>query len=372
MEGISLEEHLSSVPDPRKNFWLQRHSLRDILLIAVCATIGGADTFEDIAAFGRAKLDWFKEFLELPNGIPSHDTFNRVFEYLDHDRFKKSFLSWVQSICKLYEGEVIAIDGKTMCASGDSAHKALHVISAWACGNSLVIGQKATEEKSNEITAIPKLLDMIKIKGCIVTIDAMGCQKEIAKHVMEKEADYVLSLKGNQGTLHENIKLNFDDVREEVLHKKTTDFHSSVDADHGRVETRKYWISDDIDWLEQKKNWPGLKSVGIVESRREINGTVATERRYFISSLAPNAKVFANAVRSHWLVENSLHWSMDVTFDEDRNRVKGQAGLNLGQLRHFALNILKTDKTKGSIRGKRKKAGWDNSFLKKLLENHVL
>lgn len=372
MDGNSLEEHVSSVPDPRKNFWLQRHSLRDILLISICATIGGADTFEDIAAFGRAKLDWFKDFLDLPNGIPSHDTFNRMFERLDHAAFKECFLSWVNGVCELCSGEVIAIDGKTMRGSGGAAHKALHVVSAWACSNGLVIGQKATEEKSNEITAIPRLLELIKVKGCIVTIDAMGCQKEIAEKIIDSEGDYVLSLKGNQGSLHEDIKLNFEGVREEVLHEKTSDHHSSVDANHGRIETRKYWITDDIDWLVQKEDWPGLKSVGIVESQREINGETSTERRYFISSISPDAKVFANAVRSHWLVENSLHWMLDVTFNEDRNRVKGQAALNLGQLRHFALNILKSDKSKGSIAGKRKKAGWDNDFLKKLVENHVL
>ena len=372
MDGRPLDEYFAAIPDPRTNHWLQRHSLRDILLISVCANIGGADTFEEIAAFGRAKIDWFKEFLDLPNGVPSHDTFNRVFNHLDHDRFKECFLSWVSDVCRLCEGEVIAIDGKTMRASGGKAHKALHVVSAWACSNGLVIGQKATEEKSNEITAIPKLLEMIKVKGCIVTMDAMGCQKEIAKKIIEDESDYVLSLKGNQGSLHQDIKLNFDEVLPDVLNQKTSDNYETVDADHGRIETRRYWISDDIDWLDQKNDWPGLRSVGIVESRRETDDKISVERRYFITSIAANAKIFANAVRSHWGVENSLHWSLDVTFNEDRNTVKGQAALNLNQLRHLVLNILKQDKSKGSLKGKRRSAGWNNDYLKKLLENHVL
>ena len=368
----SLEEHLSVISDPRKNAWLQRHSFRDILLIAVCASLGGADTFEDIASFGKAKIDWFREFLDLPNGIPSHDTFNRIFEILDHETFKKGFLSWVKEICNLCAGEVVAIDGKTMRGSAGHSNQALHVVSAWACSNGVVLGQKATEEKSNEITAIPKLLELIKVKGCIITIDAMGCQKDIATKIIEDECDYVLSLKGNQGTLHEDVKLQFGHVRDEVLDEITTDRHITIDADHGRVETRKYWITDDIDWLTKDSTWKGLKSIGIVDSQREINGKTSSERRFFISSLEPNAKTFSNAVRSHWHIENTLHWCLDVTFNEDRNRTKDRAALNLNQLRHIALNILKKDTSKGSINGKRKKAGWDHDFLKTLLENHVL
>lgn len=372
MDGKTLDAHLCKISDPRNNYWLQKHSLRDILLIAICATIGGCDSFKDIADFGRAKESWFREFLDLPNGIPSHDTFNRVFERLDHLAFKECFLLWVKDVCMLCAGEIISIDGKTMRGSGGYANKALHVVSAWASKNGLVIGQQATEEKSNEITAIPKLLELISVKGCIVTIDAMGCQKEIAQKIIEKEGDYVLSLKGNQGTLHEDIKLCFGGLRDEVLLEKTSDFFQTVDADHGRVETRKYWITDRIDWLSQKNDWPALTSVGIVESQREMNGKSTTERRYFIASIKPDAKVFADAVRSHWQVENSLHWVLDVTFGEDQNRTKGTAALNLRQLRHLVLNILKSDKTKNSIAGKRKMAGWSNEYLSKLLKNHIL
>lgn len=370
--GNSLEEHFRNLNDPRKSTWLQLHELRDILIIAICATIGGADSFEDIAAFGRAKLDWFKKFLNLRNGIPSHDTFNRVFERLDSKNFKDCFLSWVNAICKLTVGEIVAIDGKTIRGSRSSSEKPLHIVSAWANENQMVLGQLATDEKSNEITAIPKLLEMLELKGCIVTIDAMGCQKEIAKKITEKEADYVLGLKGNQGTMHDDVKMQFEGAAEAMLTQKTADYFEDVSGDHGRIETRKYWITSDIDWLSNKDAWQGLKSVGIVQSTREVGDKVSTERRYFLTSLDADAKLFAKAVRGHWGVENSLHWSLDVTFKEDACKVKGNAAQNLSHLRHIALNLLKSDTSKGSIRGKRLKAGWDNDFLGKILKTQIL
>ena len=372
MDGNTLDEHFSSLLDPRKNSWLQLHSLRDILVIGVCATIGGADSFEDMAAFGRAKKDWFQGFLDLPNGIPSHDTFNRVFEKLDCLKFKECFISWVQSICELTHGEIIAIDGKTLRGSRGKDGKPLHIVSAWANSNQLVLGQLATEQKSNEITAIPKLLEMLDLSNCIVTIDAMGCQKEIAKKIIDGNADYTLGLKGNHGIMFDEVKQHYDGATETILTKKTSDFFETVDGDHGRIETRKYWISDDIDWLSNKENWPGLKSIGIAQSTREIGDKISFERRYFLCSIAPDAAIFANAVRSHWGIENTLHWSLDVTFKEDACKVKGNAAQNLSHLRHIALNILKSDSSRGSIRGKRLKAGWDINFLGKLLKNHIL
>lgn len=370
--GGSLEDHFSCLKDPRKHTWLQLHSLRDILIIGICATIGGSDSFEDMAAFGKAKIDWFRGFLDLPHGIPSHDTFNRVFAKLDCKAFNECFLSWVRAVCELTNGTVVAIDGKTLRGSRSGANKPLHIISAWATDNQIVLGQLATEEKSNEITAIPKLLEMLDLANCIITIDAMGCQKEITKKIVEKGADFVIGLKGNQGTMYEEVKMQFEGAAESVLMGKTKDYFEDVNGDHGRIETRKYWITDDLDWLSQKEAWTGLTSIGIVQSTREIADKTSTERRYFLTSLSPDAKIFAAAARGHWGVENSLHWSLDVTFKEDACRVKGNAAQNFSHLRHIALNLLKADKSKGSIRGKRLRAGWDNEFLGNIMKTQVL
>jgi len=370
--GNTLDDHFSALKDPRKNSWLQLHSLRDILLIGICATVGGADSFADMAAFGRSKIDWFRGFLDLPHGIPSHDTFNRVFDKLDCKAFKECFLSWIKAVCELTHGEIVAIDGKTLRGSRSGSNKPLHIVSAWANDNQMILGQLATEEKSNEITAIPKLLEMLELANCIVTIDAMGCQKEIAKKIIEKDADYVLGLKGNQGTMHEEVKMQFEGATEEVLTAKTNDYFEDVCGDHGRIETRKYWITDDLEYLSNKDHWIGLRSIGIVQSTREIGEKKSIERRFFLSSLDPNAKAFASAARGHWGIENSLHWTLDVTFKEDACRVKGGAAQNLSHLRHVALNILKANTSKGSIRGKRLRAGWDNRFLSKIMKEQVL
>ncbi len=365
-----LIEAFQGLKDPRVERH-KRHTLEDIMVIAICAFICGADKWTEVEEFGIAKEAWFKQFLALPNGIPSHDTFGRVFAQLCPEIFQQCFLSWVQSISEITKGEVVAIDGKTLRRSYDKANNkaAIHMVSAWATNSGIVLGQIKTEEKSNEITAIPNLLKLLEISGCIVTIDAMGCQKSIAKEIRQQDADYVLALKGNQGSFHEDVKLFLDTARKNNFEEMSGDYYETLDADHGRIEIRRYWITTNIEWLEQKEQWPDLRSIGVAESERQIGDQVTVERRYFISSLENNAKQFGSAVRKHWGIENCLHWTLDVAFREDENRVrKGGAPENMAMLRHIALNLLKRETTlKRGIRTKRLKAGWDESYLLKVL-----
>lgn len=369
-KAVAIVEYFKNIEDPR----IERgklHNLMDIIAIAICAVICGADTWEDIELFGEAKHEWLKQFLELPNGIPSHDTFGRVFSIISPVEFQRSFLNWIKAISESIEREVVAIDGKTSRRSYDKSKGkgAIHMVSAWATANRVILGQVKTEDKSNEITAIPELLDILALKGCIVTIDAMGCQKTISAGIIEKEADYVLALKGNQGTLHEDIKLFFEDAKETGFKGIRHDFHETIDGDHGRIETRRYYTISDIEWLEGKADWKGLKSIGMVESEREIGEKVTKEIRYYISSLPGNAKQFGDAVRRHWGIENSLHWVLDVAFREDECRIrKGYAAENFAVLRHIALNLVRQEKSiKRGVKGKRLKAGWDNDYLGKIL-----
>lgn len=373
--NTSLSVHLEKLDDPRKNIWLRRHDLKEVVIMAICGVLCGADSFEDIELFAKCKKDWLGTFLSLPNGIPSHDTFSRIFARLNPVQFRDSFLSWTQSLGKSFVGEVIAIDGKTVRGSFDksSGAKAIHMVSAWACANHIVLGQIKVDEKSNEITAIPKLLDLLDIKGCLITIDAMGTQKEIANKIISGEGDYILALKGNQGTLHEDIKLAFDGATPEKLTERTSDFHETVEKAHGRIETRRYWISDDIEWLSQSKAWVGFNSIGIVESIREEGEKVSYERRYFLCSIEPIAKRLAQGVRGHWGVENNLHWVLDVIFNEDKSRIRtGHASENFNTLRKLSMAMIKQDKSKGSLKGKRKRAGWDTQFLMNLLLSRAL
>lgn len=368
--AATILEHFSSLEDPRVER-SKEHLLIDIVAIAICAVICGADTWVDIESYGNEKQDWLSEFLRLPNGIPSHDTFARVFARLEPEQMQQCFLSWVNSVSELIQGEVIAIDGKTLRHSYDNSQGkgAIHMVSAWAVSNHLILGQLKVEEKSNEITAMPELLDVLALSGCIVTIDAMGTQTEIAKRIVDKGGDYVLCLKGNQGNLHEDVQQLFEYARQINFAAIEHSFHQTTHSNHGRIEIRRYWTLPEVSALIDSHKWQGLCSVGMVEAQRRIHGKSTLETRYYISSLSSDAKRFGEAVRSHWGVENSLHWVLDVAFEEDDCRIrKENAPQNFAILRHIALNLLKQEKTaKGGIKAKRLKAGWSNAYLTKVL-----
>ncbi len=312
---VSLLSHFEGVEDPRDNRG-KEHILLDMIVIAICAVISGAESWEDIALFGQSKQEWLRTFLKLPNGIPCDDTFARVFGRLNPQQMQNSFISWVKSVNQVLKGEVVALDGKTLRHSYDrGAEKgAIHMVSAWASANRLVLGQRKVEDKSNEITAIPELLKLLEIKGCIVTIDAMGCQKEIASQIVEQGGDYVLALKGNQGGLLEDVQWLFEQAMTTNFVDVTHDFCQSIDKGHGRLEIRRCWTLSDLDYLTQLPLWAGLQTVAMVQTERKIKGKVSTENRYYISSLSSDATVMAHAVRTHWSIENSLHWVLDVSF----------------------------------------------------------
>lgn len=372
----SLLECLEQLPDPRIHR-TQEHRLIDILVIGICTLLCGGEGFNDMEDFGKAKKDWLKTFLELPNGIPSHDTFNRVFAALNPTLFMDCFLQWTQGLRIATDKEIVAMDGKALRRALNKGQPLPYIVSAWAVENGLVLGQVKVAEKSNEITAVPELLRALELAGCIVTLDAMGCQKKIAKEIIESDADYVLALKGNHETVHEEVKSYLDDAIAQMKvtpsaispHSSPLTFHQTVEKDHGRIETRRYWQSQTLDWFADLSKWEGLRSVGVVESVRNINGQITTERRYYLSSLPQDVFCFARAVRSHWGVENNVHWHMDVSFGEDQSRARtGFAAENLATLRRLALNMLKREKTKKrGIRGKQKNAGWDHTYLLRLL-----
>ena len=375
----SLVQHLLEVPDPRIDR-RKEHELIDILVIAVCTLLCAGETFNDMEDFGKAKYEWFKTFLNLGNGIPSHDTFNRVLALLDPKQFLDCFLRWTQSLRQAVAQEIVALDGKALRRALNKDQGVKYVVSAWAESNGLVLGQLKVADKSNEITAVPELLRVLELSGCIVTVDAMGCQTNIAKEIKEADADYVLALKGNQETVHEEVKTFLQATLEErqaprpvgaKLSKAGASLASlqTVEKDHGRVETRRYYQSDQLDWFADRSKWEGLQSVGMVESVREVEGQTTVERRYYLSSLSLGIETFARAVRGHWGVENKVHWIMDVCFREDQSRARtGYAAENLATLRRLALNLLKREKTKKrGIRGKQLNASWDHAYLLKIL-----
>lgn len=364
-------KHFEEVDDPRLDNANRRHELGDMLLLTVLAVICGADGWVEIEEFGKAKFDELKRFLALPHGIPSHDTLGDLFARICPEELQEGFLSWINSLVTVSAGEIVAIDGKKLRRSYDTggSRGAIHMVSAWASSNQVVLGQRKVDDKSNEITAIPQLLKTLHLSGAVVTIDAMGCQKAIAEQVIQAQADYVFSLKGNQGQLHEDVKLYLDQAIERQKVDVIDNSHETIDKDHGRIEVRRYWISDQIDWLEGKAQWRGLRSIGAVESERHIGDQISVERRYFIASIEADVELFARAVRAHWRIENQLHWSLDVTFREDDCRVRqGQAAQNLAVIRHLALGLLKNEKSaKVGIKIKRSKAGWDSRYLAKVL-----
>lgn len=373
LKAEALFEKFKQIDDPRRDHQ-KFHSLYEILVISICATICGAEHWTEIEEFGEAKKEWFSSFLRLENGIPSHDTFRRVFILLDNIELKELFIEWVSEAVSLGKGVLVNIDGKNLRGSKEpiKGKKALNVVSAWVSEQSVVLGQLKCEEKSNEITAIPELLKILMLEGCIVTIDAIGCQKEIVREISGKGADYVIAVKGNQGNLHQDIKDYLDWAERRGFAGIKYDYYESeLEKDHGRIEQRRCWVTEDIDWLEGREDWQNLKTIVMVEAEREvIGGKTSVERRYFISSLEADAKLLLRCVRGHWGIENQLHWCLDIGFREDANRVReARSAENLTTLRHIGINLLKQEKScKRGIEGKRKKAGWDENYLLKVLQ----
>ena len=368
-----IEQHFCDLKDPRM-MRTRKHALFDIVTITICAVIGGADNWVEVAAFGQAKAAWLQGFLALPNGIPSHDTFGRVFRLLDPQQWQDGFLSWVEAITQATKGQIVPIDGKALRRSHDKAlgAKAIHMVSAWASESRVVLGQVKVDKKSNEITAIPALLEMLTLTGCIVTIDAMGCQKEIANKIIDKDADYALALKKNQNGLYEGVKALFDTAQLDEF--DSPQYHKTVEKSHGRHETRQCWTISDPTRLAELHNfsaWQGLQTIVCIKAQQQRGNKTTTEERFYISSLATDAEHLLQVVRGHWSIENSLHWVLDVAFREDESRIrKGHGAQNFAVLRHLALNLLaQVSSANGGINAKRKRAGWDETFLLNILDN---
>jgi predicted transposase YbfD/YdcC len=362
--------HFGDLDDPRLDR-KKRHSLLDIIAITICAVIAGADGWTDVALFGKSKEAWLRTFLKLPNGIPSHDTFGRFFMLLDPVAFQRSFIDWVHAVHETVQG-VVAIDGKTARRSHDQRRgkKAIHLVSAWATENGVALGHVKTEEKSNEITAIPELVKMLQLKGCLVTLDAMGCQREIAQTIVDAGADYLLAVKDNQETLREDLEQEFKEAQADDFVHMDCLYHETLDKGHGRMEKRQYWYTHDIAGLGTLERWPKLAGMVMCRATRTVKGETSSENRYFITSnTGHDIQKIAAAVRAHWQVENALHWVLDIAFYEDQCRIRmGYAAENLATVRKMALNVLKTNKSKkGGVKAKRLQAAWDNDYLREIL-----
>jgi predicted transposase YbfD/YdcC len=362
--ATSLFEHFSSIVDPR----IERqklHSLSCIIFLTICAVLSGCNDWDEIEEYGIEKEAWLKKYIELRNGIPSHDTINRVFARLRPDELQVCFMDWVQSVVSKSSHNIVSIDGKRLCNSGENGSKSMiHLVNAWSNSNQMILGQVKAEEKSNEITAIPTLLDLLELEGAIITIDAMGCQTAIAEKIAGKGADYILAVKDNQKFLH-------DDIKDAFAQTPNATSHTSIEKSHGRIEKRTCSVITDMVWVTKSGNWKNLRSIISIETQRTIvqTGEMGTEQRFYISSLLTTPEDFNQLIRGHWGIENNLHWCLDVVFKEDHStKQAGNAAENFSMINKAALSILKNDKTNNSsLKRKRLKAGWSNEYLESLL-----
>jgi predicted transposase YbfD/YdcC len=360
--------HFSDLPDSRQPGKVV-YPLNEVLLLSLLAVLAGAESFTDIARFGEKKLSLLRRFLPFADGTPPHDRLGEIFAALDAAAFQRCFVEWVAALTKT-PVEVIAIDGKTMRGTngGKDSKAAIHMVSAFAARQRLVLAQVKVDAKSNEIVAIPALLGLLAIEGAIVTIDAMGCQREIAEKILAKKADYILALKGNQGTLREDVEVFANEQKARDFKDTTISTHKTADADHGRIETRNYTLIHDVGWLQDRHKWPGMKGVLMVESQREYNGKIERETRFYITSSTLEAQTLGPMIRSHWAIENSLHWVMDMTFRDDECRIRTEhAPANFTTLRHMAHNLVRKAPGKDSLRLRRKTAAWDDDYLATLI-----
>jgi predicted transposase YbfD/YdcC len=368
----SLEEHFGKIPDPRVEGRCA-HKLIDIICIAIAGVMCGANSWSEIETFGKAKETWLRQYLELPNGVPSHDTFGRVFGLLDAEAFERQFASWIESVFRRTRGQVVAVDGKTARRSHNRAmgKDAIHMVSAWASANRLVLGQRKVEEGANEIPAIPELLGLLDLANCVVTIDAIGCQKEIAQTILDRKADYVLAVKQNQGHLYEDIQEWFTYAQEVAFKEMPHGYHQAISKAHGRIEIRRCWAIADpraFEYIRHYEGWAGLQSIVMIQSERRVGDGVQHKTRYFITSLPPDAQRLLTCVRQHWSIENTCHWTLDVIFREDDSRVRiGDAPRNFALLRRLALSLFKQDSAKGSLNQKRLRAALDDTYLAHVL-----
>ena len=367
LNETSIMLSFSVLPDPRKNR-NQVYSLFDIITVSILSVLCGADDWMEVSLWGESNLTWLQDRGLCLNGIPSHDTFTRFFRFVDAPSFEKCFINWTQRISKVVGG-VIALDGKTICNSGCGDEKAIHLVSAFSAENNIVLGQIATEAKSNEITAFPSLIQLLDLNKAIVTIDAAGCQKDVASKILDQGGDYVLALKGNQGSLHAEVRNFFDQATLVQYEEADCDYYVNEEKSRGRIEKREVWVTECLDWLPQKEGWKDLTSIACLKSTRETKGKETVEYRYYISSLEADAWKIGHAIRSHWSVENKLHWQLDVSYGEDGCKIRKDNGAeNFSVIRRVTLNLLKADKkTKAGIKNKRSKAGWNKDYMLEIL-----